>query len=259
MAEQKNGNNVPEIPFDIDSDIKRLKMSSRILAIVLVFLAVAFLVLLALSLTGYFEIQQGPGSLNVVNKYYANEDSVPVYKDPTEFADIVGKVDKNDSIFEIGRSPGFVQIQAGEVSGWVNLQKVKTSLAKAAATKGIDITGPLELVFNLESSSKDIMVHGKITNRLDGSVRNIRLLTSFFSDDWVKVYSEFTNLVPKEDLSKNGTTSFTIIGKGILDKARHVTCEIEDFDYAATTIVIKGSESNPAPEGNPTPEGETPK
>jgi hypothetical protein len=264
MAVNKNGDStdkkvdpaIAKLELDIDADLKRLKTSSRFLAVVLVLLALAFLVLLVLSLGGYFEIQQTVGTISVLNRLYPDKE-ITVYKESTEVSPEIGRVGPKDMIFEIQPLPGFVEIRANKLialnkpmQGWVRAPLLKTKVDQVALSKAIDRIKPLELLVQISTSKNDILVQGNVINNLDAPVKNIRLEITYLDDDLTTVSSEITNLSPKDEVKQGGTVSFSLLGKDLIKKSHFITCEIKDFDLVPSTIVVKGSEgaSLPAPE-----------
>jgi hypothetical protein len=242
---------IEQLEFDIDSDLKRLKTSSRFLAVTLVFLAVAFLVLLILSLGGYFEIQQTVGTITLLNRLYA-EKEIPVYKESTEVSPEVGRVTPTDMIYEIQRLPGFIEIKSNKtiapnkpLQGWVKADLVKTKVDQMAASTAIDRIKTVELLVQITTTKKDIQVQGNVVNNLDDPVRNIRLEITYLDEDLQPITSEVTNLSAKEELKQGSMTNFSLSGKDLLKRTRYITCEIKDFDLVSSTIVVQGSESAP--------------
>jgi hypothetical protein len=241
---KKKNQAVEKLEFDIDADIKRLKTSSRFLAVTLVLLAVAFLILLVLSLGGYFEIQQNVADIKIVNKLYPTMENLPVFKDPTEIADKVGNVGKSDTLYELQRLPGFVKIQTAALKGWVLLSNVKTKLEIKASDKGFENKSTtLEIGVNITSSKKDVVVNGKVINHLDAKIKNVRVVIDLLNDEMQTIYSQVTNLAPKENLGKGDFAPFAVVGQNYLDRTRFVACEVEDFDLVSSTIVIQGSDT----------------
>jgi hypothetical protein len=243
---------IEKMEMDIDADIKRLKYSSRFLAITLVALAVAFLILLGLSMSGYFEIQQTVGALTFRSKLYAVADNVQIFKEATEISEAIGTLSKKEGVFEMQRLPGFVQVQSGKLLGWVHVTQALSKLDISAHNKGIDNRRPLELFADITASQKDIVVSGKVMNHLEVGVKNIRLVATFYTDDYQIIQTEVSNLSPKDEIGKAGVVNFSLIGRDLSNKARNLTIEIEDFDIVRSTFVVEGSEGG-SPEETPTP------
>jgi len=237
--------------FDIDADIARLKKSSYILVVVLIVLVTVFFILMLLNLTGYFEIQETVDLPSVLKPVYVLPDKVPVYRQPTPDEEAFSVVTKNDPVFEVQRVPGFVLVEWSGHSGWVVSSQIRSKLENLAASKGL--TGNLlSVVLEVDFSRRDVLFSGKVVNKSNYAMKNIRLVTNFLDNKRNPILTKETILNAHSELGPGDETSFHITGKGLLGKTLYVSYEIVNFELPNPPM--PPPVATPAPVEEPTPQ-----
>jgi len=240
--EAQKPNNYQNQDFDLEADISRLKKSSYVLIVVLVVLLIAFFILMVLSLSGTFELQNEGNLPTILKVVYPVSDGIAVSKDPSSESDAIGTLKLTDRVFEVKRIPGYVKVEwndkVSEKVGWVENSKVKSAQEKIAQSAGMT-SAPLDFVNKIEYYQKDILVSGKLVNNSEPpiDIKNIHLEVTFLAASKEVLDTEDIMLSTNYILKKGGAVPFNIVGQGLFGRVAFVTFEIKAFESARPQLV----------------------
>jgi hypothetical protein len=244
LEQKAKKNDAANQDFDLDADLARLKKSSYVLIAALIILVVAFFILMILSLSGSFALQQSTDAPAVLNFVYPVSDGVAATKEPTAETDIIVKLNKKDRLFEVKRIPGYVRVEWDSHAGWVESAKVRSRLEDAAVGAGLTGT-PLDVVVKVELFQKDVLVSGKVVNNADRELKNINMIVNFLDEKRDIIATEQTTIATGEAIKPGDSAAFHVIGHGLLGAAKFVAYEIPALELAHPTAPITAGEEAP--------------
>jgi hypothetical protein len=223
------GENGPAV-FDVERDVRRLKRSGHVLAVLLIALLLAFFAVVALSLLGYFNIQVATNIPPVVRTVYPVADGVPVFAEPTPQAGVLGTIARNDRVFEVQKVPGYLKIRRQGLSGWVATDLVKTKLEILGVVDEIKSRIELDLTMDMKWERRALLVFGTVVNRSQLPVKNIRVATYFLNEAGDLLATQEATIFASGELAAGREAKFEMRGADLMGKVATVSYEIEDFE-----------------------------
>jgi len=220
-----------EIDFDIEADLRKLKRSSNLLAILFVALILAFIGLMGLIFTDFFVLQSTVPEPKMVEVSYPTVNNLPIYMDPSQLSEKVGYLKTYDRVFEFTKIPGFLKVRKGSVTGYVESVKMQTRMQALTIKKNLAELNPLRLFVETKQDIKnyDLIVSGKVFNNIDIPVKDVEINIFFLNDNNDILYKYTTKIATDTQIKKGANEEFETVGRGLLGKATHLCAEIENF------------------------------
>jgi hypothetical protein len=207
----------------IEEDIKSLKRSSRLLAILGIS---AFVLLLALIVFAIYDKSSTPKLTSFIDIAFVNAPNAALLEKPEEQSRILASLKKGDPVLQIERQGKWVKVQKKNMIGWMPENILQSKAEHRAETRERETPIVISDVDWVVDEQDHFTVVGKVKNQSDLSIREVEIKISFSNKAGKVVAAKSIVVSSQQPMLRGDQVPFNL--KGDYSK---------DFGYITTQVV----------------------
>ncbi|MBZ0273836.1 FxLYD domain-containing protein [bacterium] len=221
------GIETPEYDKQIEADIKSLRRSTRLLALLGI---AAFFLLVCLIVFAIYDkalvISESPSFIDIA---FVSSKEAKIYVSPATSQHVVATYNRGQPLFLLERGETWARVQSREAMGWIRREDYVTKEERrlAATSRADGAVKMTDLDWNVDEVNNFTVV-GKIVNLTDERITNVKVNVNFFDDAGHLISTREVIVSGNQPFRKNVAYNFSLRGNYDND-FNHVSAQVASW------------------------------